>query len=54
LWRGFKDWAMAFKDIDEIDTSGLEGFSEYSKIDFTIERTKVSPSIAINLIQSFL
>lgn len=51
--RGFKSWTMAFQDIDEIDTSGLDGFSEFSKLDFTTERTNISPSIAINLIQSF-
>ena len=44
---------MAFKNIDEIDTSGIDGFSEISKLGFTNERTKVSPSIAINLLQSF-
>jgi hypothetical protein len=51
--RGFKDWTMAFQGIDEIDTSSLDGFSEFSKLDFTTERTNISPSIAINLIQSF-
>ncbi len=51
--RGFKDWTMAFQSIDEIDTSSLDGFSEFSKLDFTTERTNISPSIAINLIQSF-
>ena len=51
--RGFKSWTMAFQDIDEIDTSGLDGFSEFSKLDFTTERSNISPSIAINLIQSF-
>ena len=53
LERGFKFWTMAFKSIDEIDTSGIDGFSEFSKLGFTNERTKVSPSIAINLLQSF-
>ena len=40
--RGFKDWSMAFKNIDEIDTSS-----------FPTERTNIKASIAINLIQSF-
>jgi hypothetical protein len=53
LERGFKSWTMAFKSIDEIETSGLDGFSEFSKLGFTNERTKVNPSIAINLLQSF-
>ena len=53
LERGFKGWTMAFKSIDEVDTSGIDGFSEFSKLGFTNERTKVSPSIAINLLQSF-
>ena len=53
LERGFAGWTMAFKSIDEVDTSGIDGFSEFSKLGFTNERTKVSPSIAINLIQSF-
>jgi hypothetical protein len=53
LERGFKVWTMAFKSIEEIDTTGIDGFSEFSKLGFTNERTKVSPSIAINLIQSF-
>jgi hypothetical protein len=44
---------MAFKSIDEIDTSGIDGLSEFSKLGFTNERTKVSPSIAIKLMQSF-
>ena len=51
--RGFKGWTMAFQDIDGIDTSGLDGFSEFSKLDFTTELTNISPSIAINLIRSF-
>ena len=53
LERGFKGWTMAFKSIDELDTSGIDGFSEFSKLGFTNERTKVSPLIAIILIQSF-
>jgi hypothetical protein len=53
LERGFKGWTMAFKSIDEVDTSGIDGFSEFSKLGFTNERTKVSSSIAINLLQSF-
>jgi hypothetical protein len=53
LERGFKAWTMAFKSIDEIDTSSIDGFSEFSKLGFTNERTKVSPSIAIKLMQSF-
>jgi hypothetical protein len=51
--RGFKGWTMAFQDIDEIDTSGLDGFSEFLKLDFTTERTNISNTIAINLIRSF-
>ena len=51
--RGFKAWTMAFQAIDETHTSGLDGFSEILKLDFTTERTNISPSIAINLIQSF-
>jgi hypothetical protein len=51
--RGFKAWTMAFQAIDETHTSGLDGFSEISTLDFTTERTNISPSIAINLIQSF-
>jgi hypothetical protein len=51
--RGFMSWNMAFKNIDEIDTSGIDGFSEFLKLGFTNERTKVSPSKAIHLIQSF-
>jgi hypothetical protein len=53
LERGFKGWSMAFKSIDEIETSDIDGFSEFLKLGFTNERTKVRPSIAINLIQSF-
>ncbi len=51
--RGFKNWSMAFKDLDEIDTSKLEGFSEFATADFTDERTRIKPSVAISLIQSF-
>jgi hypothetical protein len=51
--RGFKGWTMAFQAVDEIDTSGLDGFSEFLKLDFTTERTNISASKAINLIQSF-
>ena len=51
--RGFKAWTMAFQAIDETHTSGLDGFSEISTLNFTTERTNISPSIAINLIQSF-
>ena len=51
--RGFNNWSMAFKDLDGVDTSNLEGFSEFSTSDFTDERTKIEPSRAISLIQSF-
>ena len=51
--RGFKVWNMAFKNIGEIDTSNLDGFSEFSTLDFTSERTNMRASIAIKLIQSF-
>jgi len=51
--RGFKSWTMAFQDIDEIERYGLDGFSDFLKMDFTTERTNISSSIAINLIQSF-
>jgi hypothetical protein len=51
--RGFKGWTMAFQAVDEIHTSGLDGFSEFLKLDFTTERTNISASKAINLIQSF-
>ena len=51
--RGFKDWSMAFKSIDEIDTSSLDGFSNFSTLDFTTERTNIKASITINLIHSF-
>ncbi len=44
---------MAFKNIGEIDTSGLDGFSNFSILGFTTERTNIKDSIAINLIQSF-
>ena len=51
--RGFKDWSMAFKNIGDIETSNLDGFSSFSTLDFTSERTNMKASIAINLIQSF-
>ena len=51
--RGFKDWSMAFKNIGDIETSNLDGFSNFSTLDFTSERTNMKASIAINLIQSF-
>jgi hypothetical protein len=53
LERGFKNWTMAFKNIDELEASGIDGFSKFSKLGFTNERTKISPSIAIKLMQSF-
>ena len=53
LERGFKGWTMAFKSIEEVDTSGIDGFSEFSTLDFTTERTNMRASIAIKLIQSF-
>jgi len=51
--RGFKDWSMAFKDLDEIDTSRIDGFSDFAKSGFTDELTIDNPSNAIKLIQSF-
>jgi len=51
--RGFKNWSMGFKDLDETDTSKLEGFSDFAALGFTNERTPTKPSIAIDLIQSF-
>jgi hypothetical protein len=29
LERGFNAWTMAYKNIDEVDTSGVDGFSEF-------------------------
>lgn len=51
--RGFKDWSMAFKDLDEIDTSKLQGFSEFAKLGFTDERTHIEKSTTIQLIECF-
>ncbi len=51
--RGFKNWSMAFKDLKEVDTSQLDGFSDFSTLGFTDERTHVQPSTAVNLIHSF-
>lgn len=37
--RGFKDWPMAFLDLNEMDKSELTGFSDFLEKGFTSEIT---------------
>ena len=50
--RGFKGWSMAFKELDGIDTSKLDGFSEFAQSGFTDELA-INTSVTVRLIQSF-
>ena len=51
--RGFKNWSMAFQNFDAIDRSKIEGYSNFSTLGFTDERTSIEASAAISLIQTF-
>ncbi|MCA9483732.1 MAG: BLUF domain-containing protein [Nitrospina sp.] len=51
--RGFKNWSMAFQNFDAIDRSKIEGYSNFSTLGFTDERTPIEASAAISLIQTF-
>jgi hypothetical protein len=51
--RGFKGWSMAFKDLKEVDSLRISGFSDFAVSSFTNERTEAEASRAVNLIKSF-
>jgi len=48
--RGFSEWSMAFHNIDGIDPSKLNGFSEMLIEGFTSEFVYKKPSTARNLV----
>ncbi len=51
--RKFKDWSMAFTDLDSVDSNKLDGFSEYLKIGFTSELVNENLVNANNIISMF-
>lgn len=51
--RSFKDWTMAFLNLNEIDKSQLEGFSDFLEKNFTTEITKQHLTIAEQLLVKF-
>lgn len=51
--RSFKDWSMAFINLNEIDKSKLEGFSEFLEKGFTSEITQQHLTLAQKLLVDF-
>ncbi|MZH40936.1 MAG: BLUF domain-containing protein [Nitrospinae bacterium] len=51
--RNFKNWTMAFADLDSVDKSKLEGVSEFLEKGFTHELLREKPSYATVLIDTF-
>ena len=51
--RSFKDWTMAFIDLNQIDKSQLEGFSDFLEKGFTSEITEEHLTLAQKLLIKF-
>jgi hypothetical protein len=51
--RNFKDWSMAFAELESVDKSKLEGISEFLEKGYTHELVKEKPSYATSLMQTF-
>ena len=51
--RSFKDWSMAFINLNEIDKSKLKGFSEFLEKGFTSEITQQHLTLAQKLLVDF-
>lgn len=50
--RGFADWSMGFRELDEIDVRKLHGYSNYLQQGFTSEIVSGSPSKARRLLST--
>ena len=51
--RNFKDWGMAFADLDSVENNKLDGFSEYLEKGFTSELSQENIDNAIRVIKMF-
>lgn len=51
--RAFKNWSMAFSDLESLDKSRLEGVSEYLEKGFTSELLKNNPESFSRLVKTF-
>ncbi len=51
--RNFKDWSMAFAELESIDKSKLEGFSEFLEKGFTDELIRGESSLAVHFMKTF-
>jgi hypothetical protein len=51
--RTFKDWSMAFANLETVDKSKLEGISEFLEKGFTSELLKDNPAKTSRLIKTF-
>ena len=47
--RGFANWTMGFRNLSDINTDDLEGFSDYLDKGFTSELRSDTPSVARDL-----
>ncbi|MBC8282248.1 MAG: BLUF domain-containing protein [Nitrospinae bacterium] len=51
--RNFKDWGMAFADLDSVTNNKLDGFSEYLEKGFTSELSQENKNISNRIIKMF-
>jgi hypothetical protein len=51
--RNFKDWGMAFADLDSVENNKLDGFSEYLEKGFTSEIFQENADNSNNTIKMF-
>ena len=51
--RNFKNWGMAFAELDSVENNKLDGFSEYLSKGFTSEISKKNIDNANNTIKMF-
>ena len=51
--RSFKDWTMAFLDLNKLDRSQLQNYSEFLEKGFTSEITKENLTFAQKLLLKF-
>lgn len=51
--RGFKDWNMAFANMESIDKSKMEGISDFLEKGYTHELATEEPSWAAQIMETF-
>ncbi len=51
--REFAEWHMAFRDISDLYTQDVEGYSHFMEFSFTSPELLTQPSLSLRLLQQF-